>query len=191
MKFIYQPVRPFRVGQTFGQNLACVDLATNSKVISCDGYNPPPGYKSLYGKNGHTGIDLSANHGQPVYCACGGIVDSIDTEPRTGLDVRVISEIEGVKYKHVYEHLLGYQSKKGDKIETGDLIGWADNTGYSSGDHLHFGVYRLEKSKWVPVDPLPIMFSDFALHVSVLKTLKEKVALLAELVADFLRKKRK
>lgn len=185
-KFLYRPTYPFIIHQKFGENKACVN--DDNKVITCDGNNPPAGFRSLYGPNGHAGLDLKADHGQPVYCAAPGRVSFIDTQPRSGLDVRIDTEINGVQFRHIYEHLLGYQPKIGDVLEVGDLIGWADNTGYSSGDHCHFQLNQLINGNWVPVDPLPYMYDTFALHVNMFKRLKESVARLSEMIADWLRK---
>jgi len=191
MKFLAQPVRPFIITQKFGENRACVSLDGMKKVISCDGMNPPVGYRSLYGVNGHGGIDIKTTHGQEVYCACDGVVASIDTNPKSGLDVRIDSVVEGVTYRHIYEHLLGYQVKVGDVVQQGQLIGWADNTGYSSGDHLHFELRRLSGTKWIPIDPIPHMEEVFALvkllQVSLIGYLKELVAILLDRSADKLR----
>lgn len=191
-KSFFQPVKPFVIGQSFGENKACVSLDGKNVVINCYGKNPPTGYKSLYGVNGHGGLDLAAKHGQEVYCACDGIVYMIDTQPKSGLDVRVESIVDGIKYRHIYEHLLGYQKKIGDKIVTGELIGWADNTGYSSGNHLHFQVEQLIGSKWVKVDPIPLMEQTFAKDILFLKNkikyLKEILAKLLDRSATKLRK---
>lgn len=188
-KIIFQPVKPFILHQKFGENDACVDIATGKKVITADGNNPPAGYRSLYGPKGHTGIDLRAYHGQPVYCAQDGVVDQIDTQERSGLDVRVVSTVGAKKYRHIYEHLLGYQPKKGDTLKVGDLIGWADNTGYSSGDHLHFQFEEWIGNKWVQIDPLPYMEDRFALEFAgLVRRVKELTALVAEWLADKLRK---
>lgn len=194
MKFIYQPLKPFILGQRFGENRACVDNATNSKVIACDGFNPPVGFRSAYGDKGHTGVDLGLLHrGQEVYCVQKGIIDSIDTNPRTGLDVRIISEHKGVKYRHIYEHLQGYQGSKGDIIETGEIIGWGDNTGWSAGDHLHFQLEMLIDNKWIPIDPLPYMEDLFALDIlavnNSLKRIKEDLAKIFDTFADWLRRR--
>lgn len=189
MKPLFQPVKPFIINQRFGENNACVDIATGRIVITADGNNPPPGYKSLYGPGGHTATDLATTHGQPVYCAIPGTVYAIDTEPRSGLDVRVESIVGGKKYRTIYEHLLGYQVKKGQFAPLGSLIGWADNTGYSSGDHLHFVLQEEINGKWVNIDPLPLMNNTFALDaVPVLKKLKELMAQLMDLMTDRLRK---
>lgn len=162
LKCFYRPVTPWYPTQLFGANKACVSTDGNNRVITCDGTNPPEGYKSLYGPVGHKGIDLMAKHGQEVYCALTGVVDFIDTNPKNGLDIRIISEIGGRKFKHIYEHLLGYQGKKGDAVLTGQLVGWADNTGWSSADHLHFEVQEWLDGKWVSIDPIPLMYTIFA-----------------------------
>lgn len=189
MSLIYQPIKPFILTQKFGENRACVDEHKN--VITCNGEYPPEGFVSLYGPQGHKGVDLRARHGQEVYCAQGGVVYKIDTNPKSGLDVRVESEIGGRKIRHIYEHLLGYQPKVGDVLETGQLIGWADNTGYSSGDHLHFEVLEEIDGEWVHIDPMSIMYPKFAKDVLALKnTLKyvaEQVALISDRIADLLR----
>ncbi len=190
-KFLSWPVTPRIVNQYFGENKSCVDLATNSRVITCDGLNPPAGYKSLYGPLGHLGLDLRALHSQPVYCAADGVVDFIDTNPRSGLDVRVVTERNGIKYQHIYEHLLGYQPRVGDSIKKGDLTGWADSTGYSSADHLHFELQQWIDNAWVPIDPLPFLDDLYALDAKLLQSkldyLKEQLAVISDKIAEWLR----
>lgn len=189
-KYFYQPIAPFYVNQYFGENKICID-PTNTKIIGCDGNNPPEGYRSIYGPRGHQGIDLRAYHGQEVYCAQAGVVDEIDTDPRTGLDVRIKTEIDGRTFIHIYEHLLGYQHKVGDRVETGQLIGWADNTGYSSGDHLHFEIREVINGRGISIDPLTVMEPIFAKEIlkinNSLKWIAEQVALLMDRFASRIR----
>lgn len=189
-KFFYPPLTPWHVGQGFGENRGCVDLKTNSKVIACDGNNPPPGYRSLYGSQGHTGVDARAYHGQEVYAAQRGKIYSIDTNPRTGLDVRIESTEGGRTFRHIYEHLLGYQGKVGDWVETGQLIGWADNTGFSAGNHLHFQVEELLNYKWHPIDPMPLMADVSAPRIlainNTIKYLLERMGILSDRISNFL-----
>ena len=44
--------------------------------------------------------------------------------------------------------------KPGDEPKLGELLMIADNTGFSTGPHTHFGMYRvkLEKGAWIFVD---------------------------------------
>lgn len=190
-KLLFQPVYPFAINQAFGENKICISTDGNKKIISCDGNNPPVGYKSLYGAKGHLGVDLRTGHGQEVYAARDGVVYQIDASAKSGLDVRIESEDNGVKFRHIYEHLLGYQPKVGDRIKTGQLIGWADNTGYSSGDHLHFEFQIWDGSKWVPTDPIPYMeptfAKDFLAKYEKVLYLKEQLAKLLDNLAVYLR----
>lgn len=193
MKFLSWPINPIIITQHFGENKACVDLETGVKYITCDGLNPPQGYRSLYGPKGHLGLDLLAAYSQGVFCAKKGEVTFIDTQSKSGLDVRIVSVVEGRTFRHIYEHLLGYQHKIGDIVETGQLIGWADNTGYSSGNHLHFQVEEWIGGEWIPIDPelyLGDMFAkDVMYYENKITYLKEQIALLAEKISDYLRTK--
>lgn len=191
IRFMYHPVSPFLISQRFGENRACIEIG-GTKVITCDGTRPPKGYKSVYGDKGHLGVDLRAKHGQEVYCSQRGKISSIDTNPRTGLDVRIISVIGGIEYQHIYEHLQGYQHEVGTEVETGELIGWADNTGKSSGDHLHWQLNEWDGKKWVPVDPLLYTVNLFARDVlPTMAKIREMVARLSDSVASYLRNRGK
>jgi len=182
-KLFYWPVWPKTLNQRFGENSSCVSTDGTNKVITCNGNNPPAGYKSLYGAAGHLGLDIKAFHGQEVYCARDGVVSFIDTNPKSGLDIRVISIINGVEYRHIYEHLLGYKPKVGDKVETGQILGWADNTGYSSGDHLHFQLEKTVNGVFVPIDPLPLMDNFYALDILYIQN---KILYIKEILAKIL-----
>jgi hypothetical protein len=93
---------------------------------------------------GHNGLDAWQPSGTPIYASLEGVVDEVCTEEARGLGVSLTSEnkydtTEGeYQIKHRYWHLKGINVVMGQKIKVGDLIGWLDNTGYSSGDHLHF-----------------------------------------------------
>jgi hypothetical protein len=153
MKFeLYYPTRPNIVYQKFGESLACVEdnqlPIAKRRVISKQNNTCPVGYVDLYhllGMKGHTGEDMYGPDGLPVFNAGPrGIVKEVQTEVERGLGVGVVSvdkfDFEGGSYhaKTRYWHLKGINVKLGQVIETGDLIGWADNTGISSGNHLHF-----------------------------------------------------
>ncbi len=187
---LYRPIKPFVITQYYAENKACVS-DDRSHIITCDGTNPPKGYTSLYGLEGHKGLDLRAYHGQPIYCAQRGRVYKIDTSERSGLDVRIESTEDGRTFRHIYEHLLDYNKKVGDWVETGELIGHADNTGYSSGDHLHFEVLEKINDHWIHVDPLVIMDKRFAKDIlainKTIKYIRQQLSILIEAMAKRIR----
>lgn len=49
----------------------------------------------------------------------------------------------------MYAHLSLIKATEGDRVSTGDIIGYSGNTGYSTGPHLHFGVYASQGVKIV------------------------------------------
>jgi len=150
---LYYPCKPYILTQKFGANNACVEVRNDiprdkRKVIGTIDGTCHVGYTSLYadlGLTGHSGADLAASHGTPIYHAGpDGFVEEVQTEPERGLGLGIITNEKqayddtAYQMKLRYWHLLDFTVKKGDQVKTGQLIGHADNTGYSSGDHLHF-----------------------------------------------------
>lgn len=101
----------------------------------------------------HPGVDLRCTLGQDVHAAAAGTVlrsylsanipstwKAGDAPPRAmgyGENVLLMHE-DGVqtRYCHLSERLV----HEGDKVEAGQVVGQAGNTGYSFGVHLHFEV---------------------------------------------------
>lgn len=152
---LFYPTKPYIVGQKFGESNACVDIETKKKVLTKTNGTCPVGYTSLYetfGMKGHNGLDSVAHDGSPVYCAQDGIVQEVETEPERGLGIGIITDEKynlgeyGEHYVKIrYWHLKGFNCVLGDKVSVGQVIGWADNTGFSSGTHLHFEIKPVEK----------------------------------------------
>lgn len=153
---LYYPIRPFHVNQKFGENFPCVKdfgLPTQS-IINGSQNSCPVGYDKLYGKFGmigHNGLDLNAGV-QNVYAACDGVVIEKQTVPARGLGLGILTNeqydfgIYGEHYMKLrYWHLKSFFCEVGDKITAGQLIGVTDNTGYSSGNHLHFEGQPMDK----------------------------------------------
>jgi len=149
---LFYPIKPWIVGQGFGLSLACIENTpdvpiTKRKVVAKINGVCPVGYIELYpllGMKGHPGVDVIAYSGQPVYASIDGKVQEIQTEPERGLGVGIVShnryEMDeyGEHYVKVRDwHFKGINVSLGQEVNAGDLIGWADNTGLSAGDHLH------------------------------------------------------
>lgn len=192
MKIIYQPLKIIFITQPFGANGVCINQF--GSLIGCDGTNPPLGFRSLYGPNGHPGVDLAASSRVSCFCAQRGVVYEIDTNKRSGLDVRIESEEGGRKFRHIYEHLSRVDVNVGDIVETGQQIGLPGKTGYATGEHLHFEVRELIQGKWVHIDPMTVMEMTPASKVLVLNHMilaaREALAKLADNLAEFARRKK-
>jgi hypothetical protein len=101
--------------------------------------------------NYNGGIDWAVPSGSPIAAAQDGTV-SIVRNDATGYGTHVrIQHAEG--YLTIYGHLMDFNVRVGDKVKAGQVIGRSDNTGNSTGPHLHF---ELRKNN-VAVDPAPLL----------------------------------
>jgi murein DD-endopeptidase MepM/ murein hydrolase activator NlpD len=88
--------------------------------------------------NFHTGTDFRANTGTTVMASLDGTVSVVSENWLYGKHI-IISHSNG--YKTLYAHLNSFSVKQGDRVMRGRKIGETGNTGYSTGPHLHFGMY--------------------------------------------------
>ena len=56
-------------------------------------------------------------------------------------------KIENSKQGSILGHLESFSVKVGDTVKQGQRIGICDNTGWSTGAHLHWGYYRLPRNR--------------------------------------------
>ena len=104
----------------------------------------------IYNGRGHTGMDFAASSGTRVLSARGGIVLGTGNTDATCPNA---SYGKWVFIKHdnglstLYAHLSSISVSGGQSIGAGELVGYSGNTGYSTGPHLHFGVYASSGSK--------------------------------------------
>lgn len=101
----------------------------------------------IYNGKGHTGVDFGVPIGTPVKAALSGTVIGIGN---TDLYPRCYSYGQWIMLKHadglstLYAHLSLQKVKIGQEVGTGEVIAYSGNTGYSTGPHLHFGVYATQ-----------------------------------------------
>jgi len=120
------------------------------------GFGDNPKTYAQFGIKGHNGIDLHADHGDPVYASTDGMA-YYEMDDNQGEGFIVITNdpvdfLDGTTAhaKTIYWHLCSVHDPqfkpvlptdgKGYPVKTGDLIGYADNTGFSTGTHLHWGL---------------------------------------------------
>ncbi|WP_395019808.1 M23 family metallopeptidase [Dongia sp.] len=210
---LFLSIKPYRVNQGFGRdNTAASALQT---------------YRNL-GLNGHNGLDLRASHGQPVYAAHAGVAYyEIDSNQGEGVVIRTAEPFDykggQAFFKTIYWHLCHPAKEpklaspvflfeqqtpgQGMPVKAGDLIGYADNTGLSTGDHLHFGLkpilpgdnngtdatdfgigdfYNVEQANgyYGAIDPTPYLVNQYAQDLPMieegLSTAKKAAQLIVE-----------
>ena len=87
----------------------------------------------------HAALDLSAPLGTPVKAAMDGKILAIGYNGTYGNYI-ILSHSGG--FQSMYAHLNTIIVKKGDQVSQGIQIGTVGNTGYSTGPHLHFAIFK-------------------------------------------------
>ncbi len=101
-------------------------------------------HQSVYSGKGHNGIDLAANLGTQVYSAENGTVVGAGDTDKT---CQGASLGKWILIKHdnglstLYAHLSVIKVDANQRVTRGETIALSGNTGYSTGPHLHFGLY--------------------------------------------------
>ena len=112
--------------------------------VLTQGYGYTAYSKKLYKAGFHNGIDISSSYGEPIRAARDGKIIGIGNCGRYAYGKWILIEHDN-KLTTLYGHFSSYGSfKTGDSVKRGDIIGYEGNTGYSTGPHLHFGVYASE-----------------------------------------------
>lgn len=87
----------------------------------------------------HKGIDLAAPYGTSIMASAAGIVTTSQYSNSAGNYI-VIAHGNGVST--VYMHCSSLLVSAGTTVEQGQVIAKVGSTGYSTGNHLHFGVIK-------------------------------------------------
>jgi murein DD-endopeptidase MepM/ murein hydrolase activator NlpD len=85
----------------------------------------------------HSGLDIAANRGQPVYATAEGKVVQAGQQGNYG---NLLTVDHGFGIRTRYGHLLDFAVEDGDEVQRGDIIGYVGATGRTTGYHLHYEV---------------------------------------------------
>ena len=100
----------------------------------------------------HTGLDIAAPQGTPVYAAADGTVTEAgydsEGEQSRGNYIRILHSGDG-DWSTLYAHLDSCAVAAGETVTAGQVIGYVGDSGYAFGSHLHFELLQ----NGVPVDP--------------------------------------
>lgn len=112
------------------------------------GYRIHPIFKT---RRLHTGVDLAAPGGTPIYAGGDGVIKWYKWQSGYGNKVE-IQHVNG--YETAYGHMSRYAPglQEGSQVRQGQLIGFVGSTGQSTGNHLHYEI----KINGNLVDPLSV-----------------------------------
>ena len=121
-----------------------------------------------FGMKGHNGLDFrtrladSPRGHRYIDAALEGIVIEVGNQGKKGYGKFIrLGHVGGGQT--VYSHLKKFYVKLNQQVATGQRIGLSDNTGFSSGPHLHFGLRPpgwekiYDNGFYGYVDPLPYL----------------------------------
>src|SRR5438874_4859691 len=128
-------------------------VGTGTDPTYSGGHSLTQGQKDYLYYDGHDGFDY-ALFNQPVLAAADGVVTYADWQRSgcwtCGYGQEVLID-HGNGFITRYGHLSRIGVGAGQRVRRGQVLGISGTTGSSSGEHLHFGVYRA--AGMVPVDP--------------------------------------
>lgn len=130
--------RSYQPGVTTGTFIRPLDIdALRQNITSTFGENRDLSFST----GAHTGTDIQADMGTPIYASDGGVVTMCALHHSHG-NVIYIQHDNG--YRTIYAHMSAFADgiEVGTEVSQGQLIGYVGSTGTSTGPHLHFEVYR-------------------------------------------------
>ena len=91
------------------------------------------------GESFHSGRDIAAAEGDPVYAVLDGEVTGAGEAEMAGKYVRLL-HADGTET--LYCHCSKLIAREGDKVSRGDIIALVGQTGLATGPHLHFEFHK-------------------------------------------------
>jgi len=107
----------------------------------------PFGAHESFRNHAHNGIDIRMEEGTPLSAIKDGVIRIANYEDANAGKTIFLEMEDGTTA--IYGHLSEFIARNGDKVQAGDLIGYSGNTGFSTGEHLHFAI----KDNGAFVDP--------------------------------------
>lgn len=131
-------------------------------IYISQGFGEHPEIYAQFNLQGHNGIDIAAPLDTPIKAVHDGKIEFYTDPVGYGNDIRLYFDEDGFTWDCVFGHLHKYEGQPRD-VKAGDIIGYVDSTGFSTGNHLHFGIRKQLNGQVVDyangflgyIDPLP------------------------------------
>ena len=111
---------------------------SNRRITSNYGWREDPVNPVAGQMTFHRAVDLAGKMGDPVKAALKGTVLHVDNNRNLGNFII----LKHGEYQTLYAHLSAVSVKRGEAVNQGQVIGRVGETGYTTGPHLHFEVFR-------------------------------------------------
>lgn len=159
----------------------------------------PGGFGTFPSYPGHTGVDFPVGRGTPIHAVVAGVIKRVASLNYSYGNHVVQGMPNGME--SLYAHMRNYVVRPGQSVGAGDVIGYVNSTGNSTGDHLH---YTLQHPGGRYVDPTSFLNSgalpggaaggggvfsgllDFLKGLSPVQWLNKKVAGVRDKITGFL-----
>jgi murein DD-endopeptidase MepM/ murein hydrolase activator NlpD/cytoskeletal protein RodZ len=135
-------------GETGKRFLTRRPLQGGGRLASRFGYRIHPIFKS---RRLHSGVDLAAPYGTPVYAGGDGTVKRAQWVSGYGRYVE-LDHVNGYQTGYAHMSRIAEGLKPGMRVKQGQIVGYVGSTGNSTGNHLHYEV----RVNGRPVDALSI-----------------------------------
>lgn len=114
-------------------------------------YHPILHYRRM-----HTGIDLTAASGTPIYATGNGVVKVAGRGAGGSGYGNCVVINHGYGFQTLYGHMAEVKVRQGQRVKRGEQIGTVGRSGLSSGYHLHYEVIQNDNK----VNPIYFLFND-------------------------------
>ncbi|MDP1730987.1 MAG: M23 family metallopeptidase [Devosia sp.] len=162
-------------GETGKRFLTRRPLKGGGNLRSRFGMRVHPIFKS---RRMHTGIDLSAPTGTPIYASGDGIVERSGWVSGYGKKVE-IKHVNGFETGYGHMSRIADGMSPGARVRQGQIIGYVGSTGNSTGPHLHFEI----KVNGRVVDPLSVKLPrDKSLSAQYEQAFQQSIAQIRDLM---------
>ena len=112
------------------------EVLETGRVTSAFGYRTDP----IHGGTGfHTGVDIAAESGAPLYAAYDGTITKAGWDHSYG-KYTVLTCTDGLEI--LYAHCSALLCRAGDTVQAGQSIARVGSTGDSTGPHVHLMALR-------------------------------------------------
>lgn len=137
-------------------------IATGNEYGYANGFGDG---RSFGGARSHEGIDIMCSMDVPIVSVGEGTIEQVGWNEYGGWRLGIRGKDRVYYY---YAHLQRYEGspKKGDKIQKGQIIGYAGDTGYGPegttgqfAPHLHFGMYTGKGRGLEAFNPYPFLMA--------------------------------